>query len=75
MFQGMMQGHSVIIHRTTNEPHTRSTHRRVSESDAKEAYEHMARCGIGAKAAAFYLHYAAFEEGCGACFFMRSTPE
>lgn len=28
----------------------------------------MARCRIGARAAAFYLHYAAFEEGCGACF-------
>lgn len=45
--------------------------RRGSESDAREAYEHMARCGIGASSATFYLHYAAFEEAYGQLFDAR----
>lgn len=34
----------------------------VSESDAREAYEHMYRCGIGSRSSSFYLKFAAFEE-------------
>ena len=34
---------------------------RVSESDAREAYAHMNRCGIGARSADFYVRYAEFE--------------